>query len=145
MPRKGDYRFFLSKKNIKDYLGGKSVNDICKKEEVAHKTITRALHRAGIKTKPRGRYLSNNPSSCYTKTLARKTLKRFGYKLKKGEVIHHIDKNPLNNNIANLLIFKNGSQHIRWHRWDKDRHPNDDGWSRLARAVGIKMFMGVKI
>jgi hypothetical protein len=32
------------------------------------------------------------------------------------EVVHHIDKNPLNNSIDNLELFKNNGEHIKYHR-----------------------------
>jgi len=36
------------------------------------------------------------------------------YKLKKGEVIHHIDKNPLNNDLDNFKLMTN-SEHLSLH------------------------------
>ncbi len=41
-----------------------------------------------------------------------KHLKRF---LKPEEVIHHIDENRLNNKIKNLRLFKDKSEHNRFH------------------------------
>ena len=138
-------RCFLSAEIIQNYHNGKPAIVIGKELGFCPETIINALHRNGIETRGKGRPLSEEPSRCYFRCIAIKTLKVFGYKLKQGEVIHHIDRNPQNNNINNLLIFKNNSQHIRWHRWGMDRHPNDDGWARLARAIGIKTFMGISI
>jgi len=45
-----------------------------------------------------------------------KHLKR---KLKKDEVVHHIDRNPLNNEVSNLMLFPNNAEHIRFHRSNK--------------------------
>lgn len=36
---------------------------------------------------------------------------KIGRKLKKGEVIHHIDGNPSNNNIKNLVLCKSAGYH----------------------------------
>lgn len=38
-----------------------------------------------------------------------------GRPLEKGEVVHHIDGNKKNNNPSNLMIFKNQSEHAKWH------------------------------
>lgn len=38
-----------------------------------------------------------------------------GRPLKKGEVVHHIDGNIHNNSNDNLMIFKNQSEHAKWH------------------------------
>lgn len=37
-------------------------------------------------------------------------------KLKESETIHHINFNPKDNRIENLMIFKNNSEHIKFHR-----------------------------
>ncbi len=34
---------------------------------------------------------------------------------KTGEVVHHIDGNPFNNDPANLMIFKSHADHMRYH------------------------------
>jgi len=41
-----------------------------------------------------------------------KHLKRY---LKPGEVIHHINGNPSDNRIKNLILFKNNGEHIKLH------------------------------
>jgi len=43
--------------------------------------------------------------------------KVIGRKLKPEEVVHHLDLNKKNNNINNLMLFKNGSEHIRFHNY----------------------------
>ncbi len=44
--------------------------------------------------------------------------KALGRKLKKGEAVHHIDKNPQNNSIENLAIVQN-KDHILLHKGEK--------------------------
>lgn len=40
-------------------------------------------------------------------------LRRF---LKKEEVVHHVDENPRNNNLNNLILFPNQSAHSKHHK-----------------------------
>lgn len=39
-----------------------------------------------------------------------------GRKLKKGEVVHHLDHNWKNNDIDNLYLFSNQSKHSTYHK-----------------------------
>ena len=38
-----------------------------------------------------------------------------GRKLRKGEVVHHLDFNPRNNSPENLMIFRSQSEHAKYH------------------------------
>lgn len=49
--------------------------------------------------------------SCYSKEHKLVVEKHVGRKLKKSEVIHHIDGNKLNNRIENLYLCKTGREH----------------------------------
>lgn len=42
--------------------------------------------------------------------------KHLGRQLKKGEVVHHINGDTEDNNIENLMLFKNHSEHIKFHQ-----------------------------
>lgn len=66
--------------------------------------------------------LSNckNEDKAYKKYLGRHihrivAEKMLGRKLKKGEVVHHIDGNKTNNKPENLMIFKSQSEHAKFH------------------------------
>lgn len=48
--------------------------------------------------------------------------KKLGRKLKPGEVVHHIDGNKQNNEPENLMVFKNQTEHARWHIENGDLH-----------------------
>lgn len=38
-----------------------------------------------------------------------------GRPLRAGEIVHHIDGNKRNNKPTNLMVFKNQSEHAKWH------------------------------
>ena len=41
---------------------------------------------------------------------------KLGRKLKKGEVVHHVDENKLNNDFDNLIVFKSNADHVVYHQ-----------------------------
>jgi len=41
--------------------------------------------------------------------------KKHGCYLTPKEVVHHIDKNPRNNNIENLMLFASSAEHLKYH------------------------------
>ncbi len=49
---------------------------------------------------------------CEHRLIMEKKLKRY---LRKDEVVHHKDNNPLNNNIDNLILVENQGEHNRFH------------------------------
>lgn len=42
------------------------------------------------------------------------------FDLRPGHVVHHIDRNCLNNRLDNLMVFANQGDHIRYHRLGPD-------------------------
>jgi hypothetical protein len=37
-----------------------------------------------------------------------------------GRVVHHIDHNPSNNNISNLMVFDSQSEHVKYENAQKN-------------------------
>lgn len=42
--------------------------------------------------------------------------KALGFQIGKDAVIHHVDGNGLNNELTNLMVFKNNADHLRFHK-----------------------------
>lgn len=47
-----------------------------------------------------------------------------GRPLRKGEVVHHINRNKKDNRPENLMIFSNQAEHARWHK-EHDKEGGD--------------------
>jgi len=52
--------------------------------------------------------------------IARTVIKSTGFNLLPEHIVHHEDRNNMNNNLENLRVFANQGDHIRYHRWSKD-------------------------
>ena len=50
--------------------------------------------------------------------LARAIVSQY-YRLEEGNIVHHIDGDERNNNLDNLMVFKNQAEHMRHHRGGK--------------------------
>ncbi|KKM26536.1 hypothetical protein LCGC14_1583730 [marine sediment metagenome] len=42
------------------------------------------------------------------------------FDIQPGQIVHHEDRNTLNNHPQNLRVFQNQGDHIRHHRWARD-------------------------
>ncbi len=60
--------------------------------------------------------------------------KYHGVKIREFEVVHHIDDNPLNNSIENLMLFKNQSAHLSFH----NKKRNEEKFRKLGETDMLK-------
>jgi hypothetical protein len=51
---------------------------------------------------------------------------------RKGEVIHHIDGDHTNNQKTNIIVFKNQSEHMKWH-WKQQKQRQQKGRMRTTK------------
>jgi hypothetical protein len=73
------------------------------------------------KARLRAAHLGKGEGKAYTKIHGRHTHRIMaevilGRPLKKGEVVHHIDGNKLNNSPENLIVFPSQKEHARHHK-----------------------------
>lgn len=69
--------------------------------------------------------------------------KKLGRKLRKEEVVHHKDRNKLNNDPANLWVFKSQDDHDRVHKQDARRHgkrASYKGFKKVKKTKGGCLF-----
>lgn len=83
----------------------------------------------GKPRKPRNEYIYVGKKKKLHQAVAEKML---GRSLRKGEVVHHVNGNSLDNRPENLMVFPNTAAHSKWHA---DHDPNW-GWKRGNRKVG---------
>lgn len=62
-----------------------------------------------------GPYIKNR----HGQRLARAKVSKY-FDLQPGNIVHHKDRNTLNNMLDNLAVFKNQGDHIRFHRLGED-------------------------
>lgn len=113
---------------------GKTATNFCSRE--CHmKSLNEKLNpirmTPEVREKIRLKKLGTGEGKTYEKTYGVHTHrlvaeKMLGRKLRKGEVVHHIDENKRNNSPENLMVFKNQSEHAEWHaRNKKEVVPNE--------------------
>ena len=73
-----------------------------------------------VRAKLRKAKLGKGQGVSYEKTYGRHTHRvvaerMLGRPLRKGEVVHHIDRNKRNNDPSNLMVFPSQREHVKWH------------------------------
>ena len=92
------------------WKGGVSNNQSNFSKKLGKYTYTRQLTRCY--KKKNGRIVG-----FYRKT-HRVVMEQFlGRPLKPTEIVHHINHDPLDNRLENLILFKNNREHLNWHKF----------------------------
>lgn len=90
----------------------------------------------GGKSKRQDGYIIIRVNGKYIKEHRYLMEKKIGRKLKKYEIVHHIDGNPSNNNLSNLLLLSL-SEHTSLHNKTNPKHLNLKR-DKLGRFIGVK-------
>lgn len=128
---------YLQKKMVKLFQDGISAAQIAKSLGLWTTSVTRVLKRNGLKMKTGkgkehsgwkgGRGIKSGYWTVYNITHPRRlginrifehiliAEKKYGRMIKKGEPIHHVDFNRLNNDPNNLYLCKNHKEHMDIH------------------------------
>lgn len=83
-----------------------------------------------VRAKLRERRLGSGTEASYAKLYGRHAHRvvaeqMLGRPLRKGEVIHHMDRNRRNNAPENLMVFASQAEHAKWHKeHDEEVMPN---------------------
>ncbi len=107
---------YLTKKELVHHINGirddnRIKNLICLTSSKHHQG-----HNKEFLRDKKGRYTNKNKKGKRYSLNHRAVVERFiNRKLKKEEVVHHIDENKKNNKIENLMLFKSQSEHMKFH------------------------------
>lgn len=112
--------FSSADKNPKGYRALKNYENISRHMSDLNKKLnpdrmdfsTRAKLSMGRRGTGSGKSYPKSFGRHLHRTVAERML---GRTLLPGEVVHHIDGNKRNNNPNNLMVFKNQSEHAKWH------------------------------
>jgi hypothetical protein len=114
----------------------RQVSDFKEKKYCSHKCYTEAKKgknhwnwNGGVKTRPDG-YMRDSKTDQYIHRIVMS--KHIGRALKNEEHIHHIDGNPKNNSISNLLLVSNSQ-----HRKIENQYASRDEKGRYSKKEGV--------
>jgi hypothetical protein len=62
---------------------------------------------------------------------------KIGRDLRRGEVVHHKDRDKQNNSEDNLWVFKNQAAHDRAHKVDAKRHGKSASYKGFSKKKGF--------
>ena len=89
----------------------------CEVRNSKHLFCSSSCYYAYIEGRQTGEYGDNR----HGQRIARAVVSQY-YDLQPDHIVHHEDRNCLNNHPRNLKVFANQGDHIRYHRWAQDGH-----------------------
>jgi len=83
-------------------------------------------------------YMPEHPNAINGRYVAEHRLvmeQKLGRHLTRKEVVHHIDGDPLNNDLSNLVLFRTNGDHLKHELTRKIPNWTEDGKKRIAAGI----------
>ena len=123
---------FASKtKNPEQYASLKNLTGASEHMSELNRRLNPTRMTAKTRAKLRESRLGTGNGITYTKIYGRHEHRvvaeqMLGRPLRKGEVVHHINRNKRDNRPENLMVFASQKEHVKWHKeHDKEVMPDD--------------------